>query len=128
MSEIGTSGQFICYKTGQFYLLTTEKSITIYIPGYFRDATDGQLEAKVHGKTVKECLDDLIRQFPRMRDKLYNKKGKLITAVEIYVNRKSAYPEELAKSVNYGDEIHITILLACPNFFQLVGSKLIRKG
>ena len=96
--------------------LNREKGITIHIPAYFSDATNGQLDAKVNGRTVKECLDELIRQFPRMEDKLYNKrrKGKLINMVEIYVNRKSAYPEELAKNVNNGDEIHITIILACP--------------
>ena len=94
--------------------MNQEKNITIHIPSYFNEITNGQEKVLVRGNNVKECLDDLIRQFPGMEENLYDKKkkGKLVNIVEIYVNQKSAYPEELAKTVNDGDEIHIIILFA----------------
>lgn len=90
-----------------------ENNVIIHIPSYFSHLTNGQAEAEVHGDTVRKCLDDLIRHFPEMKDNLYDKKkGKLLNIVEIFVNQKSAYPEELAKPINDGDEIHITIIFA----------------
>jgi len=88
-------------------------STLIHIPPYFHHLTNGQARAEVHGYNVGKCLDDLIRQFPGMKDSLYDKKkGILLNYVEIFVNKKSAYPRELAKSVNDGDEIYITIIFA----------------
>ena len=39
-------------------------------------------------------------------------KGKLKNIIELYLNQESTYPEELAKAVKDGDDIHITVLLA----------------
>jgi hypothetical protein len=43
---------------------------------------------------------------------LFDKKGTLLNAIEIYINLKSAYPGELVKPVKDGDDIHITLMLA----------------
>jgi len=67
---------------------------------------------EIDGKTVGECLENLVKQFPPIKEGLFDKKGKLLNVVEIYVNRESAYPEELAKPVGDGDEVHITLMLA----------------
>ena len=70
------------------------------------------LVVEVNGKTVGDCLNNLIGQFPGFQEVLFAKSGKLQNWIEIYVNMESAYPEELAKPVKDGDEIHITIMLA----------------
>jgi len=57
---------------------------------------------------VGDCLDNLVRQFPVKGEALFDKKGKLARVIEIYVNSKRAYPDELAKPVKDGDNIHIT--------------------
>ncbi len=67
---------------------------------------------EVRGKTVGDCLDHLIERYPGMREGLFDKKGKLLNVVEVYVNNESAYPEELAKPVQDGDEIHLILMLA----------------
>ena len=74
--------------------------------------TDGIEMVKVEGETVGDCLDHLIEQYPGMREGLFDKKGKLLNVVEVYVNNESAYPEELAKPVRDGDEIHLILMLA----------------
>jgi len=47
-----------------------------------------------------------------MANALFDKKGKLLNAVEIYINQESAYPDELMKPVKGGDDIHLTLMLA----------------
>jgi molybdopterin converting factor small subunit len=87
-------------------------SIKISIHRTHRQFTNGLDTVEVQGNNVGDCLEDLIRQFPDMRNALFDKKGKLLNAVEIYLNQKSAYPDELVKPVKDGDDIHITLMLA----------------
>jgi len=74
--------------------------------------TDGKKTATVEGNTVGQYLNELIRQFPKTKPQLFDKKGKLHNYIDIYVNQESAYPEELAKAVRDGDELHITLIIA----------------
>ena len=74
--------------------------------------TDGQTTVEVEGNTVGQCLDELVRRFPGIKSRLFDKKGKLLNYIDIYVNQESSYPEELAKAVRDGDELHITLLIA----------------
>ena len=87
-------------------------SIKINIHRTHRQFTNGLDIIEVEGNTVGTCLDNLVRQFPGMGKVLFNKKGKLVNVIEIYVNLKSAYPGELAKQVRDGDDIHITLMIA----------------
>ena len=86
-------------------------SIKINIHPILRKYTNNQEIAEVNGSTVGECLDDLIRQFSSIEKGIFDKNGKLLSYVDIYVNRESAYPEELNKPVKDGDELHIAIII-----------------
>ena len=87
-------------------------SVTINLHPSLYQLTNGQAIVKVEGNTVGQCLDDLIRQFPQIKPWLFDKKGKLLNYIDIYVNQESSYPEELAKPVKDGDELHITMMIA----------------
>jgi len=87
-------------------------NINVSIHRTHRQFTDGLDTVEVEGNSVGNCLDDLIRQFPDMGNALFDKKGKLLNAIEIYINLKSAYPDELVKPVKDGDDIHVTLMLA----------------
>ena len=87
-------------------------SIKINIHRTHRQFTNGLDIVEIDGNTVGACLDNLVRQFPDMGKVLFNKKGKLLNVIEIYVNLESAYPDELAKQVRDGDNIHITLMIA----------------
>jgi hypothetical protein len=47
-----------------------------------------------------------------MEKALFAKKDQLLKNVEVYLNRESAYPNELVKPVKDGDEIHLVVMLA----------------
>ena len=87
-------------------------SIKINIHKTHRQFTKGLDIIEVEGNTVGACLENLMGQFPDMKKVLFNKKGKLMNVIEIYVNQKSAYPDELARQVKDGDNIHITLMIA----------------
>lgn len=86
--------------------------IKIHIHRTHRQFTNGSEIVEVGGKTVGDCLDHLVKQYPDMREALFDKKRKLLNIIEIYVNMKSAYPDELAKTVSDGDEIYLIFMLA----------------
>jgi molybdopterin converting factor small subunit len=87
-------------------------SVKVNIHKTHRSYTDGLEVVEVKGRTVGDCLKDLVQQYPSMKQGLFDKKGKLLNVVEVYVNNESAYPEELAKSVKDGDEIQLILMLA----------------
>jgi len=86
--------------------------VNIHIHATHRQFTNGLEVVAVEGTTVGECLNQLIKQFPGMEKALFVKKDKLLNTVEVYLNHASAYPNELAKPVKDGDEIHLVIMLA----------------
>lgn len=90
----------------------TPRPIRIHVHPTHRQFTNGLEVVEVEGKTVGECLQQLIERFPGMEKALFDKKGQLRNVVEIYVNHASAYPDELAKPVQDGDDIHLVVLLA----------------
>lgn len=86
-------------------------SILVNIHKSHRIFTEGQTVAAVEGRTVGDCLNDLVRQFPDIRRVLYTQSGELVRNIDIYVNQKSAYPDEVRQPVSDGDEIHLNLLL-----------------
>jgi molybdopterin converting factor small subunit len=87
-------------------------AVRIHIHATHRQFTNGMEVVATTGNTVGECLNHLIKQFPGMGEAIFSKKDKLLNIVEVYVNHASAYPDELAKPVKDGDEIHLILMLA----------------
>ena len=87
-------------------------SVKIKIHPFLSQHTNNQDMVEVNGRTVGQCLEQLVDQFPELKPWLFEKNGKLNRLVEIYVNMESSYPEELAKPVKDGDELHIIIIIS----------------
>ena len=87
-------------------------AVKVHLHATHRQFTSGQDVVDVEGNTVGECLNHLVKQYPRMEKALFAKKDKLLNSVEIYLNSASAYPNELLKPVKDGDEIHLITMLA----------------
>ena len=78
----------------------------------WRELTNGQAIVEVSGNTTGQCLKHLLQQFPALEEEIFDKDGELLGYLTIFVNREPAFPEELAKPVKDGDEIHIVPLVA----------------
>jgi molybdopterin converting factor small subunit len=86
-------------------------TIEISLHKTHRRYTDGKEIVEVKGKTVGECLKDLVRKYPPL-DKEIFKAGKLNALIEVYLNGASAYPDELSKPVTDGDKITLVYMLS----------------
>jgi molybdopterin synthase sulfur carrier subunit len=82
-------------------------SIRVNIHPALYHLTNNQDVVEVNGSTVGQCLNHLVEQFPAIEQALFDGKNKLLNYVDIYVNLESIFPEELAKKVKDGDELHI---------------------
>lgn len=86
-------------------------SVKIHIPPYLQPFVSNTEVFEAKGSTVGECLNYLLEQSPDIANKLFDKRGKLHGYVAIYVNGEDAYPDELAKSITDGDELHILYII-----------------
>lgn len=87
-------------------------SITVYLHKTHYQYADGAETVDVDGRTIHECLDNLVEIHPGLKKVVFTEKGKLHPLIEIYLNSTSAYPDELRKNVNEGDKIHLVYTLA----------------
>ena len=87
-------------------------SVSINIHPILQHFTGDQNMVEVSGSTVGQCLEQLVTRFPEVRERLFDKEGKLFDHIEIYVNGESTYPEELSRTVKDGDELHIIMIIA----------------
>ena len=86
-------------------------SIKIGIPSFLLPFTNDIEAVEANGSTVGECLNYLVKQFPDIEKRLFSNYGNLFEDINISVNGESAYPEQLAKPVKDGDELHILYLI-----------------
>lgn len=87
-------------------------SVKINLHPILSNLANNQDVVEVNGSTVGQCLEQLVARFPELRDWLFGKDGNLNRTVDVYVNMESSYPEELAKPVKDGDELHIIIVIS----------------
>ena len=72
----------------------------------------GEAKVDLDGKTVGDCLKNLVARFPVMRTKLFAKPDKLHGYIEILVNAQPTVPLELAYPLKDGDEVAILVFLS----------------
>ena len=87
-------------------------TVNIHIRASHRRHTNGLQTVQVQAKTIGEALKNLVSLYPGMESEIFDKKGEILGYVEIYLNNKTAYPGELEKKVNPGDDIQIITFLA----------------
>jgi molybdopterin converting factor small subunit len=83
----------------------------VNIPQFLQHLVNGKTVVKVTGNTVGECLDDVVRQFPQLKERVFTKRGKLLQYLEVFVNGKTSYPQELSMPVRESDSLHITNII-----------------
>ena len=84
-------------------------SITLYLPSRFYYLWEGREALDVTGKTVAECLDELVRLIPLMKKALSYASGALDPHINVLVNQEGLGAEGLGRRVHDGDEIHFVL-------------------
>ena len=83
-------------------------AVEINIPAFLQPLTGGVSLAHVKGKTLVECLDGLLEQFPGLGSRLYTENGTLHKGINIFINSEHARHGDLTIPLDDGDKIHIT--------------------
>ena len=86
-------------------------SVEINIPPSLQSLVDGVRQVEVSGSTVGECLKDLVRRYPRLKEKIFTRSGRLPKSMNIFINGASVGPRSLAIPVRNGDKIHIAYIV-----------------
>ncbi|MBN1287296.1 MAG: MoaD/ThiS family protein [Anaerolineae bacterium] len=85
---------------------------TIRIPTPLRTYTAGKENVDVRGGTVAEALDDLARQYPDLREHLFND-GKLRSFVNVFLGDEDIrYLDGVATRLKEGDRLMIVPSIA----------------
>jgi molybdopterin synthase sulfur carrier subunit len=83
-------------------------AVEIIIPPVLQALVNGVNRIDVSGATIDECFKEMVQKYPALKQKLYDKHGKLPKGISIFLNGVSAYPKPLSKPVRDGDKIHIS--------------------
>lgn len=90
-----------------------QTSVLVRIPTPLRRLTGGRGEVTAEGRTVQEILDALERQFPGVKERLYDETGQLRRFVNIYVNDEDIrFTQGLETTLKKGDELSIVPAIA----------------
>jgi molybdopterin converting factor small subunit len=85
--------------------------VNVEMSSIFGRYTNNQLNTKVEGSTIRECLNDLVRQFPDLKRMLLDKAGNLLHGYDIYINGEGAYPLDMDRHVKDGDKINVVFVI-----------------
>jgi molybdopterin converting factor small subunit len=86
-------------------------TVEINIPPAFQALADGVKQVDVSCNTVGECLEELVKQHPALKEKIFTGKGKLPKGMNIFINGASAFPGPLARPVRDGDKVHVAYIV-----------------
>lgn len=82
-------------------------SIEIILSPSLQPMTGNAPSMKVEGKTLGECLDDLMLKYPQLKAVLLDDNQELRKDYMVFINGENAYMEELPRPVKEGDIIHL---------------------
>ncbi|KGA94467.1 ubiquitin-like small modifier protein 1 [Leptospirillum ferriphilum] len=63
-------------------------SVLVRIPTPLRPMANGQKEVHLKGVSVREILENLVRDYPGIRERLMDEKGEVRRFINIYVNEE----------------------------------------
>jgi molybdopterin converting factor small subunit len=71
----------------------------------------GQESVEVDGRTVGECLNDLIKRYPGAGKLLLDSQGRLLNQVYVYVNAEGVNKAAFTQKVTDKDELLLAVLI-----------------
>ncbi|NOX97216.1 MAG: MoaD/ThiS family protein [Nitrospirae bacterium] len=87
--------------------------IKVKIPTPLQKLTKNQAEVESEGKTVQELIDDLEKNYPGIKERICDEKGKVRRFINIYVNEEDVrFLKGDDTPVKDGDEISIIPAIA----------------
>lgn len=93
--------------------------IIVRVPTPLRTLTGGKDEVSIEAATVGEALSVLESQFPGIRDRLLDDKGKVRRHVNLFVGEEDIrFLDGLGTQLKAGDQLSIVPAIAGGSFFD----------
>ena len=86
-------------------------SVEIELSSIFGQYTGGQVNMKAEGATVRECLHDLVRQYPKLKRMLLTEEGDLMSSYDFYINGQNVYPKDMNAPLRDGDKLNVLYVI-----------------
>lgn len=87
--------------------------ISIHLPSSLRKLTQADDKIEVLADRVDQALEQLVRTYPAIKEKVFDEKGDIRRFVNIYVNEEDIrFLDNQATPVKEGDEISIIPAIA----------------
>lgn len=88
-------------------------AITVRIPSPLQKLTKDQEEVKAEGANIRELIDNLEKNYPGIKERIYDEKGAVRKFINIYVNEEDVrFLQRDNTSVKAGDEVSIVPAIA----------------
>ena len=84
-------------------------ALSIFYPELSR-LVGGSDEVWVDGTTVGECLADIIRRHPEAERLLFDRRGRLLKPVYVFVNAEGMAKAEMSQDVSEKDMLLVAVL------------------
>lgn len=87
--------------------------VTVRVPAPLQKLTQGQGEVKANGATIRELIEDLERNFPGIKERLCDERGRVRRFINIYVNEEDVrFLQQDETPLKDGDEVSIIPAIA----------------
>jgi len=87
--------------------------IKVRIPTPLQNMTQNKAEVESSGTNIKEVIDDLERNFPGIKERICDEKGKIRRFINVYVNEEDVrFLKQDQTSLKDGDEVSIIPAIA----------------
>ncbi len=88
-------------------------AVKVRIPTPLQKLTNNQPEVDAAGGSVKDVLADLEKQFPGIKERLYDEQGNLRRFINFYVNNEDIrFLEGENTAIKEGDEVSVVPAIA----------------
>ncbi len=88
-------------------------SVLVRIPTPLRPLAGGKSELSEEGASVHEVLENLVRKFPSMQERMFDESGELRRFINIYVNEEDIrFRDGVKTPLVSGDEVSIIPAIA----------------
>lgn len=88
-------------------------SVLVRIPTPLRPLANGQNEVQLAGGSVREILENLVNNYPGIRERLMDEKGEVRRFINIYVNEEDIrFLDGTQTRIKDGDELSIIPAIA----------------
>ena len=88
-------------------------SIMVRVPTPLQKLTKNKAEVEAKGSNIKELIEDLEKNFPGLKERLCDEKGKLRRFINIYVNEEDVrFLQQAETPLKDNDEVSIIPAIA----------------